>query len=1400
MSEEATEFGIPKEVPLKRRKSDSNLLPLKQNMPTLARVNVSTNLIPSNRRRTSQLSQVNKSISLAIAEKQIARQQYNMLMDNNPQEDTFYRALEIHIHHSVGSMSISPASRDVVLAGRQGLVVIDLENPWLLPRILPLMSKWEVADVQWSPHIARESWVASTSNQKLLVWNLNYSGAQAVEHVFHAHSRAISDINWSPHQPDILATCSVDTYVHLWDLREPQISFKDNDDRKMRPSSSFTPWNAAATQVKFNRKSEYLIASAHDKDVKIWDIRKGAVPVTSITAHSKKIYGIDWSRQNDHDIVTCSLDKLVKFWNINTPEKEEEVIVTDTPIWRARNTPFGNGVLIMPQRTDSKLTLYNIANAETPIHAFEGHVDTVKEFVWRWKGDANGSNGDDREFQLVTWSKDQNLRLWPVSENILKLVDHHPSAIKTKLSAPAMALENNNTTNPHSFQREPLEKPLSGVRSGFPTSSSMRLTQNSNSSTMSPYKSGLPSSGGYEQNNAFREHRYSGNPLLWMQNVKTVGPPGELIRDATAENSYQSVAEEMSTVLNKYSNIVKTEKVNAASRTCTISLHGPWSDTGDALLRVTIRFSSQYPDNSPPEFDIQKNSMISIYYRAHMTQDLNALSSNYTSQKKWCLEPCIRYLLGENMQEESECGLDNMNTSIDSSTGLISQTLNTGFGTTLGAPGHWKGATTVDVGDSDDELGQGWGAMGDGFRFGKRESLTSERGIMVDMSAKQSTDEKVPFPRLCGGVFSGNGQLVCFFSTLRVRDSNRSTNNSNRNDINQDNRSQSDRSNGEYFENTYSDFYRHPRTYEQFEEYKEIAAMSRQGKNATVLVGGTGRAFGDYVYDDDQDDMDDGLSNVNAMPSLYFKAENITLNSPVGNGDNILYHGSKQDRTTHNVTIVDFSYRMPYSPWLAKEYILSLEDPVASCLHNAQVCRKHGRLDLYKVWSLAVEILRECVPNDLPELDRFITDKQQAMMDTKDKKNFNEYTRDKRISLIKNMLFNNTSDQTQKEIGESLAAVTKPMQRVKWGMHPLGQKLVDDLLQHFTNIGDIQTAAMLCCIFQFKSDKRSSTVHNPKSVQFDKTPEVADMDYFSLKSIHRSQSSQNGLRLQLNSDGNLEKAQLTQLSSSYGSKSGLLSHLWEGDKKTGDKNGPLDKLTEIANELPPSKRNSRLNRSWTMNHPKLKIPSNTAPGLRQTMGGSFGSFSSVLSSPLITTPTTSLFNREGKVLTDTTELKLVYTNLEHFDGEKFFHYNNIPIMDSKGIAQRDVLCISYADMLYRWNLLDQRAEILKFLNHPLFPDKEIVSQHIQVPCYVCGQEILNPDRYCLNCRKVRRLIRCSYCHILVKGLINFCTHCGHGGHSEHMKEWFLTNQQLYCMTGCGCKCALESLDTSIYNS
>jgi WD40 repeat protein len=75
-----------------------------------------------------------------------------------------------------------------------------------------------------------------------------------------------------------------------------------------RDCERFSAWGfgSGATQVKWNRKKEFIIASSHDNKVLIWDTRKGSIPVTKITAHSAKIYGIDWSRENAHELVTCS--------------------------------------------------------------------------------------------------------------------------------------------------------------------------------------------------------------------------------------------------------------------------------------------------------------------------------------------------------------------------------------------------------------------------------------------------------------------------------------------------------------------------------------------------------------------------------------------------------------------------------------------------------------------------------------------------------------------------------------------------------------------------------------------------------------------------------------------------------------------------------------------------------------------------------------------------------------------------------------------------------------------------------------------------------------------------------------------------------------------------------------
>ncbi|KAJ3562434.1 hypothetical protein NP233_g9576 [Leucocoprinus birnbaumii] len=74
---------------------------------------------------------------------------------------------------AVGNMSISPSSRDIVLAARRGLFILDLESPLEVPRFLPQGGTWDVADVQWNPHPQRDRFIVSTSSEKLCVSDLH---------------------------------------------------------------------------------------------------------------------------------------------------------------------------------------------------------------------------------------------------------------------------------------------------------------------------------------------------------------------------------------------------------------------------------------------------------------------------------------------------------------------------------------------------------------------------------------------------------------------------------------------------------------------------------------------------------------------------------------------------------------------------------------------------------------------------------------------------------------------------------------------------------------------------------------------------------------------------------------------------------------------------------------------------------------------------------------------------------------------------------------------------------------------------------------------------------------------------------------------------------------------------
>jgi WD40 repeat protein len=597
----------------------------------------------------------------------------------------------------VGAVSINPSGRDVVLAGHRGLYVVDLDDPFSPPRWIQHLTSWEVADVQWSPHPSKPAWVISTSNQKAMLWNLARTGDNAIEHVLHEHSRAITDINFHPDNPELLATCSVDTSILAWDMRSPK-----------RPFYSVADWRAGASQVKWNFQNPNLLASSHDNHFYIWDLRNNAKPLHRIDAHSRKINGVDFSRTKENEIISSSNDCSVKFWDISkSTENPTSIVNTEFPVWRARHLPFGHGCAIMPLRGGSNaiylVNQKNLTGTTTlqPSSVFKGHTDRVTDFLWRERHTNSGL--DDREFQLVTWSKDCDLRLWSLDDEVYDKLDFERNVPKEL---------------PVYDYKTYLEEPERDL-------SNQPILQRTKDTFVSRKGDSITST---------KDH------LNWISGVR-IGrsafiPTVDQNPNNLVENTPANLGEEVTIIGHKFPK-VKFEKISVSTGILVISLNGPWGAESDELifLRVEIKIPKEYPAN-PPTFRIEENSNLDSTKRQDIISNLNTISNAYSKYGKFSLESSLRFIMGEKidltkLEQDSDDQQDEFdNIPFDDLTSLPSSV-----------------SSEMEEGDDDDD-----------DEYDELIPLIASEVI----SSKLKFDS-TPIPKGCGACWTKTGQLVCFF-------------------------------------------------------------------------------------------------------------------------------------------------------------------------------------------------------------------------------------------------------------------------------------------------------------------------------------------------------------------------------------------------------------------------------------------------------------------------------------------------------------------------------------------------------------------------------------------------------------------------------------------------------------
>ncbi|XP_047514781.1 GATOR complex protein WDR59 isoform X1 [Pieris napi] len=311
------------------------------------------------------------------------------------------------------AMSVDYSGNNVLLAGRRWLAIKQLsfdDDTGDIIKKYPRQSKYDAAGAEWCQTYPGQKLCAIASNQRVDVYEWRAGNDLTCICSLKGHTRVVSDTHFHRQDHNLIATCSIDTYTHLWDLR---------DSRKPVLSLSAV---AGASQVQWNKVASHIVATAHDGDIKIWDYRKNSTPLLYISAHLCKIHGVDWSPHHEYQLVTSSHDGSIKYFDINNARRPENVIMTNFPVWRAIYTPFGSGLLTigvgwggLPRVEQAGVIGIWIDGTLT--HRLAGHTDTVQTMVWR-------PNTLPSNYQLVTWGRDQTLRIWTMHPSLLKMCSH----------------------------------------------------------------------------------------------------------------------------------------------------------------------------------------------------------------------------------------------------------------------------------------------------------------------------------------------------------------------------------------------------------------------------------------------------------------------------------------------------------------------------------------------------------------------------------------------------------------------------------------------------------------------------------------------------------------------------------------------------------------------------------------------------------------------------------------------------------------------------------------------------------------------------------------------------------------------------------------------------------------
>ena len=172
--------------------------------------------------------------------------------------------------------------------------------------------------LDWSPCL--EGRLASGDCKgRIFVWEPN-QGRWSINGPMKGHGDSVEDLQWSPSEPTVFASASVDKTVRIWDTRAPS-----------KAQIVFQAHEADVNVISWNHDTEYMMASGGDDGhLRVWDLRNlqapgvQPTPVANFTLHRGPITSVEWAPFGASMLQTTSADNTLAVWDLAVERDPEE--------------------------------------------------------------------------------------------------------------------------------------------------------------------------------------------------------------------------------------------------------------------------------------------------------------------------------------------------------------------------------------------------------------------------------------------------------------------------------------------------------------------------------------------------------------------------------------------------------------------------------------------------------------------------------------------------------------------------------------------------------------------------------------------------------------------------------------------------------------------------------------------------------------------------------------------------------------------------------------------------------------------------------------------------------------------------------------------------------------------